>query len=101
MTNFIDYSARVQIWTYGVLDGEHDTSYGRIFVVPESWLEKVLKKFDYEDISDFQTAYIWDESLEILSIAEREGVVIEECDLSLQQNSNYENYENFVLKHAK
>ncbi|MCY8497783.1 hypothetical protein P8917_10040 [Bacillus atrophaeus] len=98
MNHILDYSVRVQVWTYGVADGlESNSSYGKIFLVPEDWLEKVVKQFGYEDISDFQSAYIWDESKDILSIAERDGVVFEEHDLSLYENSKFEDFENFGM----
>lgn len=84
----VESSARIPVWTYGVSDGTTST-FGKIYVVPEDWLHRIVKQFGYTDIPDFQSAYTWDESKEILSIAEREGVVFEECDLSLCNKATY------------
>lgn len=69
--------SKIPIWTYGDSDSSE-----KMYFVPNDWLFKIVKQLGYKDIQDFQSSYTWDESKEIHSKAEFEGVVLEECDIT-------------------
>lgn len=72
---FVSHS-KIALWTYGDCDSSE-----KMFFVPKDWLYKTVKQLGYKDIEDFQSSYIWDDSKEILTMAESEGVVLEKCEI--------------------
>ncbi|MEK5368042.1 hypothetical protein NSS76_19575 [Bacillus sp. FSL R5-0654] len=72
---FVSHS-KIALWTYGDCDLSE-----KMYFVPQSWLCKIVKQLGYKDTEDFQSSYIWDDSKEILSMAESDGVVLEKCEI--------------------
>lgn len=80
----------ILLWTHGPYDDvAEDGEQGICFKVKKSWLAHMLPQYGYTDLLDFLRNYSWDETEEILFMAEGENEVLyKKCSFSGDVVSN-------------